>query len=268
MQNSADFQSMTSNNGSVEYFGAEMRQKNKKQTLTEQLVRQITGYIRKNNLKSGDPLPTESEMVKRFKVSRVALREAFCYLKGLGLIVSRRGSCLRVANPGVADVIEGVISKICLPEANIVNELFELRRTLELGCIADAVENASEADLRAIEEARLEFERLAAEEKLNPTLLDEAEVKFHYALFSPAGCRILGVVIAALREFFNLKVTQPQDALWYSREKLKQLCEEHRKIAEAFLAHSPEAAFSAVRKHLNSKTYSQVPFHSEAGENA
>lgn len=244
-----------------------MRQGNKKQTLTEQLVRQITGYIRENRLKSGDPLPTESEMVKQFKVSRVALREAFCYLKGLGLIVSRRGSCLRVANPGVAEVIEGVISKICLPEANIVNELFELRRTLELGCIADAVENASDADLRAIEAARLKFERLASEEELNPRLLDEAEVQFHHALFLPAGCRILGVVTASLREFFNLKVTQPQDALWYSREKLKQLCEEHRNIAEAFLAHSPEAAFSAVRCHLNSKTYAQPPCHPKTGEN-
>lgn len=233
-----------------------MQLRMKKQTLTEQLISQITGYIRENRLKSGDPLPTESEMVKQFKVSRVALREAFCYLKGLGVIVSRRGSCLRVANPGVAEVIEGVISRICLPEANIVHELFELRRTLELGCIADAVENASDPELQAIETARQEFERLAAKKTLNPRLLDEAEVNFHYALFSPARCRILGVVIAALREFFNLKVTQPQDALWYSREKLKQLCEEHKKIADAFLERSPEAAFSAIRKHLNSKTYS------------
>ena len=244
-----------------------MNRKSRQQTLTEQLIGQITGYIRENGLRSGDPLPTESEMVKRFGVSRVALREAFCYLKALGLIVSRRGSCLRVANPGMADVVESVISRVCLPEANIVHELFELRRTLELGCIADAVENASEADLRTMEAARREFERLAAEMPPDGALLDEAEVKFHYALFSPAGCRILGVVQAALREFFHLKVTQPQDALWYSREKLRQLCSEHKAIADAFLARSPEAAFTALRLHLNSKTYaSGAPLPLENGE--
>ena len=94
-------------------------------------------------------------MVKRFKVSRVALREAFCYLKGLGLIVSRRGSCLRVANPGLIDLLENLIGRIILPEAEMINELFELRRTLELGCIADAVENADPNQLEAIENARL-----------------------------------------------------------------------------------------------------------------
>ena len=146
-----------------------MNRKSRQQTLTEQLIGQITGYIRENGLRSGDPLPTESEMVKRFGVSRVALREAFCYLKALGLIVSRRGSCLRVANPGMADVVESVISRVCLPEANIVHELFELRRTLELGCIADAVENASEADLRTMEAARREFS--ASPRKRPPTEL-------------------------------------------------------------------------------------------------
>ena len=114
----------------------------RKKTLTEQVVEQILSEIRRRKLRSGDPLPTESELMQLFGVSRVALREAFCYLKGLGLIVSRRGSCLRVANPGLIDLLENLIGRIILPEAEMINELFELRRTLELGCIADAVENA------------------------------------------------------------------------------------------------------------------------------
>jgi len=227
----------------------------KKVTLTENLITKITDYIRAKHLKAGDSLPTESEMIRIFGVSRVALREAFCYLKGLGLIVSRRGSCLRVANPGVAEVLEGVISKLSLPEANIVSELFELRRMLELGAVADAVEKAGEKDLQEIEKARMEFETLALNSELKPRELDAAEVKFHGALFAPAGCRILGVVNTSLREFFVLKSTQHKDSCWYLRPHLIQLCKEHRNIAEAFRKRSPEAAFSAVRKHLNSSTY-------------
>ena len=143
-------------------------------TLTENLIERILAYIRKNHLKSGDPLPTEQEMIRLFGISRVALRAAFCYLKGLGIIVSRRGSCLRVGNPSASKVLEKVISGISLPESDIVIELFELRRMLELGAAADAVEKASRSDLDAIETAQKEFETLARAAKPDPILLDAA----------------------------------------------------------------------------------------------
>ena len=224
-------------------------------TLTENLIERILAYIREKHLKPGDPLPTEQEMIRIFGISRVALREAFCYLKGLGIIVSRRGSCLRIGNPSAAKVMEKVISGISLPEADIVVELFELRRMLELGAAADAVEKASQADLDAIMKAQKEFESLAHAEKPDPVKLDAAEIRFHCALFAPAGCRILGVINTALREFFQLKTSRHQGPGWYRKKHLEQLCGEHGKIVEAFRNRSPEQAFTALRNHLGRNTY-------------
>lgn len=228
-------------------------------TLTENLIERILAYIRKNHLKPGDPLPTEQEMIRLFGISRVALREAFCYLKGLGIIVSRRGSCLRVGNPSASKVLEKVISGISLPESDIVIELFELRRMLELGAAADAVEKASRSDLDAIEKAQKEFETLARAATPDPLKLDAAEIKFHCALFAPAGCRILGVINTALREFFLLKTEHHQGDGWYTEKHLEQLCREHAKIAEAFQNRSPEQAFTALRNHLEPNTYQIDP---------
>lgn len=224
-------------------------------TLTENLVERILEHIRQNHLEPGDPLPTELEMIRIFGVSRVALREAFCYLKGLGMIVSRRGSCLRVGNPSMTKVLEKVITGISLPKADIVIELFELRRMLELGAAADAVEKATQADLEEVAKAQNEFEALAHAEKPDPVRLDAAEIRFHCALFAPAGCRILGVINTALREFFQLKTSHHSDRGWYSKQHLKQLCEEHGKIADAFRNRSPEQAFTALRNHLGRNTY-------------
>ncbi len=222
----------------------------RKKTLTEEVVEQILSEIRRRRLRSGDPLPTESELMLLFGVSRVALREAFCYLKGLGLIVSRRGSCLRVANPGLIDLLENLIGRIILPEAEMINELFELRRTLELGCIADAVENADPNQLEAIENARLLFEELSRETPPDPRKLDEAEINFHIALFRSSECRMLGVVMTALREFFHHRIWRENDANWCTPENLRKLCAEHRNIANAFRSRSPEEAYSAIRNHL------------------
>ncbi len=227
-----------------------MPEKRKKKTLTEQVVEQILAEIRRKKLKSGDPLPTESEMMQSFGVSRVALREAFCYLKGIGLIVSRRGSCLRLANPGLIDLLENTIARIILPEQEMVNELFELRRTLELGCIADAVENAQERHIESIEKARLLFERLSRETPPDPRKLDEAEINFHIALFRSSECRMLGVVMTALREFFHHRICREEDAHWCTPGNLARLRREHREIAEAFRACSPESAYRAIRNHL------------------
>ena len=52
----------------------------------------IIEYIRSNDLKSGQRLPTESEMIEATKVSRVTLRRALANLQAAGYITSIQGS--------------------------------------------------------------------------------------------------------------------------------------------------------------------------------
>ena len=68
-----------------------------KNTLTQQLIQDILDYIQSHNMKAGDFLPTEDKMREIFNVSRVSLREACSYLKGIGIITSRRGSGFRIS---------------------------------------------------------------------------------------------------------------------------------------------------------------------------
>ena len=52
-----------------------------RETLTSQLVKALTERIRAGELKPGDRLPTEQELIEEFKVSRTVVREAISSLQ-------------------------------------------------------------------------------------------------------------------------------------------------------------------------------------------
>ena len=62
-----------------------------RETLTQQLVKALTGRIHEGRLKPGDRLPSEQELIEEFSVSRTVVREAISSLKATGLVASQQG---------------------------------------------------------------------------------------------------------------------------------------------------------------------------------
>jgi DNA-binding FadR family transcriptional regulator len=82
----------------------------------------LKSYIEDENLKPGDRLPTETDLAKRFGVSRLSLREATKSLEFLGILEARPGRGLSVGqvdmdrvteylgfHPALQDVSPGVL---------------------------------------------------------------------------------------------------------------------------------------------------------------
>ncbi len=63
----------------------------KTQDLQGLIQEQLKLYIIENEMKSGDPFPTEYELAKRLGISRTAIREALKRLETLGIIEVRQG---------------------------------------------------------------------------------------------------------------------------------------------------------------------------------
>ena len=63
-----------------------------------QLAEWFAREIRTGRLMSGEKLPTEQELNARFGVSRTVIREAMASLRSEGLVVSRQGSGVFVAD--------------------------------------------------------------------------------------------------------------------------------------------------------------------------
>jgi GntR family transcriptional repressor for pyruvate dehydrogenase complex len=224
-------------------------------TLTQQLIQDILDYIRSNNLKAGDSLPTEDKMREIFNVSRVSLREACSYLKGIGVITSRRGSAFKIGEGDFVATLEKVLKQVSYFDQEHLAELLELRKTLEVGSIYSAVLNATSEDVEKIFAAVDKMDGLIDIGKVANLEYNAAEAEFHHAIIRPAQCRMLGIINTAVGEFFKAMENR-----FYNRIDNKGSLEvavrsnlEHRQIAIAFKLRQPEAALLALTKHFNSK---------------
>ena len=65
--------------------------------LSTSVVRQIEGLILRGILRPGERLPSERELAERLGVSRPSLRDAVAELQDQGLLATRAGSGIYVA---------------------------------------------------------------------------------------------------------------------------------------------------------------------------
>ena len=75
-----------------------------------QLSDSLEKYIIDNKLKAGSPLPTETDLMKFFKVSRITARKAMQRLATKGLIKKVQGKGTFVAEPKYCDFLSGIES--------------------------------------------------------------------------------------------------------------------------------------------------------------
>ena len=68
-------------------------------SLAHELVESIGARIQSQQLKPGDKLPTESEIMRAFGVSRTVVREALSQHAGAGLVETRHGIGTFVLEP-------------------------------------------------------------------------------------------------------------------------------------------------------------------------
>jgi GntR family transcriptional repressor for pyruvate dehydrogenase complex len=219
-------------------------------TLTFTTIEHILEFAREKKLNAGESLPSEVEMIKMFGVSRVILREAFSYLKGLGVIESRRGSSFKIAKTDFVKVLERTMNHISFFNQDNIEGLFDLRRRLEIGSVGDAVTNASNNDIEKIRNAMGKLEAFALQKDKNPAEYELLEMEFHQALVKPSGNQILALVNVALRNYF----LAPSNAISRKLDAEKRELLEHRMLAYAFELRWPEIAEACLRKHLSHKS--------------
>jgi GntR family transcriptional regulator, transcriptional repressor for pyruvate dehydrogenase complex len=112
--------------------------------ISTDIVEQIKRAIREGRLTPGDQLPSERELTKQLRVSRVSVRDALRMLEALGLIdvrVGARGGAF-VTAPAPALVGEGMAHMLMLASVT----------PAEVALLPLACERRDEADLEALDE--------------------------------------------------------------------------------------------------------------------
>ena len=80
----------------------------KKQKLSDSITDEIERLIVTNELKEGDALPSERELMAAFQVGRPSIREALIKLTQKGLVEIKSGEKTRVTRPSTETILSNI----------------------------------------------------------------------------------------------------------------------------------------------------------------
>ena len=216
--------------------------------LSYSVVRQIEQLILRGILRPGDRLPSERELSNRLGVSRPSLRDAVAELQRRGLLATRAGAGIYVADV-LGSAFSPALIRLFAAHEEAVFDYIAFRRDLESIAAARAATYGSDTDLKVIDTVFGKME--AAHSKRNPADEADLDAEFHLAIIEASHNVILLHMMRAsfdlLREgvFFNRQI------MFKNRTTRDLLLDHHRAINTALQVRDAEAARDAVVTHLS-----------------
>jgi DNA-binding FadR family transcriptional regulator len=227
-------------------MSAELPARRRPRSLAQELVESLTGRIRAGEIRPGDKLPTESEIMRAFGVSRTVVREALSRLQASGLVETHHGVGTYALKPNTGGDFRVDPADIGTVRDIIV--ILELRICLESEAAGLAAMRRTDAQLAEMQEALDEFRAaiLPGGDTVTPDfrfhlLISQAtDNKYFAELLSHLGAAIIP------RTRINSAKLADEDREPY----LVRVNREHQDIYEAIRRQDPESARAAMRTHL------------------
>ena len=230
-------------------------QKVQSEKLSHSVVRQIELLILRGILRPGERLPAERELSERLGVSRPSLRDAFAELQDHGLLISRPG-----AGVYVADVLGSAFSPalIALFAAHdeAVFDYIAFRRDLEALAAERAARLGTETDLKVIAAIFAKME--AAHLRRDPSDEAQLDAEFHMAIIEASHNVVMLHMMRSMFDLLRQGVFYNRQMMFKNRMTRENLLEQHRAIHLAIQSRDEQAARAAVSTHLDYVEHSLV----------
>lgn len=163
----------------------------------ERVVEQIEAALRRGDLRAGERLPSERELMRQFQVSRSTIREALRVLESNGLLRSRQGDPQGAELlPLSPDTLRRPMAKLARSGDISFEDLLQFRILLDGAASYLAAQLHDESQLA---EMRSALERLRSTVGAGRGAWSEADVAFHDAIARATGNPLLQVCSAVVR---------------------------------------------------------------------
>jgi GntR family transcriptional repressor for pyruvate dehydrogenase complex len=215
----------------------------------EQVASQLKGLIITGELKPGDRLPSEADLIATLGVSRSTVREALRLLSAQGLIRTARGArggnfVTTLVDEDLVEVFETRLSLLTAHSPERLAQLRQAREILEIPAAGLAAKNRDETDLDSL---RRLCDRCVA--PTSPDVPDprvERSRNFHDAVLRAAHNEVLAAIASAVvaADRRNTLVQRRQVTDW------DQSHADHRRILAAIESGDARGAQDAMREHL------------------
>ncbi len=223
-------------------------QKVQSEKLSHAVVRQIELLVLRGILRPGERLPSERELADKMGVSRPSLREAIAELQADGLLTSKAGAGVFVAEV-LGSSFSPALIRLFAAHDEAVFDYITFRRDLEGLTAERAATQGSDTDLKVVDTIFRKME--AAHTKRNPEEEAQLDAQFHLAIVE-AGHNV--VMLHMMRSMFELLhggVFYNRQVMFRQRITRGMLLDQHRAINDGVQARDGAAARAAVERHLD-----------------
>jgi len=197
-------------------------------SLTDEIVDIIRDRILKGEYKIGEKIK-ENQIATELKVSRTPIREAFKQLENEGLIdyIPNRG---------------------CFAKGftrQDIEDIYAVRKALEILAVEWAVSRITPEQLKDLQEQSDLMEFYTARKDSKKVL--EINTDFHDVIYHATGSRFMAQILRSYKEY----IEQTRKVLFYDKDDLEEIFEEHRNILQAMVSGDVEEAKDAMARHLD-----------------
>jgi DNA-binding FadR family transcriptional regulator len=213
--------------------------------LSDEVFARLKQLIESGELRAGDEMPSERELMERFGVGRPAIREAMQALAGKGLVEISHGERARVLEL----TAESIFRQVDLPaklllsgSSDSLEHLKNARIFFERGMVREAAARATPDDVAALKALLDKQSRHIGDSEL----FIDADMAFHQKIAAISGNPIFAAVSGAMLGW--LKSYHTEMLIWTGRENFTLA--EHEEIIRAIEKQDADLAEKAMIKHL------------------
>lgn len=211
----------------------------------DRLVEIFARMIDAGDLKDGDPLPPEREIVNSYGVSRTVVREAVLALANRGLVEARPRHRPVVRKPGfdaAFETVSDVVARL-LVDTDGVRNLFDTRIMIEVVLVREAALCANKSDISKLQNAlQANYDAIP-----DSALFYQTDMAFHAALYAVPANPLLDSIHRAYTGWLEPHWLRMPRKLQRNRDNFAA----HKAIYDAILLRDADMAERAMRNHLN-----------------
>jgi DNA-binding GntR family transcriptional regulator len=190
------------------------------------VYRELKSAITSGLFQPGSVL-VQQELCEKFRASRTPVRDALTHLQAEGLVIAIRN--------------KGVVVRDFSPKD--VHDIYEIRALLESAAAKDAAGRLARADLNAIIK---KASALNAKKDFSFGLVRDLGSELHHLIIAAAGNLIMKDLLNRMDTLIEVSRIPFRGAV----DRLREINQEHIKIAQALLAADGDLAADLMKKHF------------------
>lgn len=216
--------------------------------LSVAVVRQIEELVLRGILRPGERLPAERELAERLRVSRPSLREAIGTLQKKGLLTSKAGAGVYVADV-LGSAFAPALVQLFARHEEAVFDYLSFRRDMEGLAAERAAKMASDTDLQVIQTILDKMEQVHGKRNSE----DEArlDAEFHMSIIEASHNVVMLHMMRSMYQLLREGVFYNRQIMFKQRTTRSLLLDQHKAINAALQDRDGEGARRAVEAHLD-----------------